>query len=131
MSAGGSEAMRVVGESRLTGTVVAIFIRAMDRPLIETLRRYDAALCDNGATGLFIFGSRARGTHHSDSDLDLFIDYNPAARVPNMSRLMQLEEEMSAALGIPVNITTRSAPPIDEGQHRARGGSARRPVRGG
>src|SRR5712691_6296559 len=90
MSAGGSGTMRVAGESRLTGTVVAIF-DAMDRPLIETLRRYDAALRDNGATGLFIFGSRARGTHHSDSDLDLFIDYNPAARVPNMFRLMQLE----------------------------------------
>jgi hypothetical protein len=34
---------------------------AMDRThLIETLRKYDAALHENGATGLFIFGSRAR-----------------------------------------------------------------------
>jgi len=81
----------------------------MDRPaLIEILRCYDAALRENGATGLFIFGSRARGTHRSDSDLDLFIDYD-SARIPNMFRLMQLEEEISEALGIPVTITTRNA----------------------
>ena len=83
---------------------------AMDRPaLIDALRKYDATLRENGATGLFIFGSRARGTHRSDSDLDLFIDYDPAERVPNMFRLMQLEEEISEALGIAVTITTRNA----------------------
>jgi len=82
----------------------------MDRPaLIQVLRRYDAAPRENGATGLFIFGSRARGNHRPDSDLDLFIDYNPAARVPNMFRLLQVEEEISEALGIPVTITTRNA----------------------
>ena len=83
---------------------------AMDRAaLIEALRSYDATLREHGATGLFIFGSRARGTHRSDSDLDLFIDYDPAERVPNIFRLMQLEEEISEALGIAVTITTRNA----------------------
>jgi predicted nucleotidyltransferase len=82
----------------------------MDRPeLIEALKKYDAALRENGATGLFIFGSRARGAHRPDSDLDLFIDYDPAERVPNIFRLMQLEEEISEALGIAVTITTRNA----------------------
>ena len=70
---------------------------------------YDAALRENGATGLFIFGSRARGTQRPDSDLDLFIDYNPAAKIPNMFRLMQIEEKISEALGIHVTITTRDA----------------------
>jgi uncharacterized protein len=77
--------------------------------VIEILRRYDAVLRENGATGLFIFGSRARGTPRPDSDLDLFIDYNPKLRIPNMFRLMQLEEEISQELGIPVTITTRNA----------------------
>jgi hypothetical protein len=77
--------------------------------LIDVLRTYDAALRENGATGLFIFGSRAVGTQRAGSDLDLFIDYDPEAKVPNMFRLMQIEEDISGALGIPVTITTRSA----------------------
>ena len=44
-----------------------------------------------------------------DSDLDLFIDYDPEAKVPNMFRLMQIEEDHFEALDIPVTITTRNA----------------------
>ncbi len=77
--------------------------------LIKVLRTYDSALRENGATGLFIFGSRALGTERPDSDLDLFIDYDPAAKIPNVFRLMQIEEKISQALGIPVTITTRDA----------------------
>jgi uncharacterized protein len=85
-------------------------IRAMNQAtLIEVLRTYDAALRENGATGLFIFGSRATGVPRSDSDLDLFIDYDPVTKVPNVFRLMQIEEDISKALGIPVTITTRNA----------------------
>jgi predicted nucleotidyltransferase len=85
-------------------------LRGMDRrALIETLRKYDAALRANGATGLYIFGSRARGTYRPDSDLDLFIDYDPEVRVPKIFRLMQIEEAIAGELGIPVTITTRDA----------------------
>lgn len=64
---------------------------------------------ENGATALFVFGSRARGSERPDSDLDLFIDYDPAAKVPDLFRLMQIEDQLSRALGIPVTITTRNA----------------------
>ena len=77
--------------------------------MVETLRKYDAALRENGATGVFMFGSRALGTERPDSDLDLFIDYDPAMKIPNIFRLMQIEDEISEALGIPVTITTRDA----------------------
>lgn len=77
--------------------------------LIDVLKRHDAALRENGATGLYIFGSRAVGTPRPDSDLDLFIDYEPETKIPNMFRLMQIEQRISAALGIPVTITTRNA----------------------
>jgi hypothetical protein len=73
--------------------------------LTKVLKTYDAALRENGATALFVFGSRARGAGRPDSDLDLFIDYDPAAEIPNMFRLMQIEEKISQALGI----TTRNA----------------------
>ena len=82
----------------------------MDRDaLVELLRRYDADLRENGATGLYLFGSRARGTNQPDSDVDLFIDYDPDSRIPNMFRLMQIEERISDVLGVPVTITTRNA----------------------
>jgi predicted nucleotidyltransferase len=77
--------------------------------LVELLRAYDAALRDNGATALFVFGSRSRGTERPDSDLDLFIDYDPAVKIPNIFRLMEIEDRISQALGIPVIITTRQA----------------------
>jgi predicted nucleotidyltransferase len=77
--------------------------------LTEVLRTYDAALREIGATGLFLFGSRAVGTQRPDSDLDLFIDYDAETKIPNMFRLMQIEDEISKALGIEVTITTRNA----------------------
>lgn len=77
--------------------------------LVDVLRRYDAALRENGATALFVFGSRARGSERPDSDLDLFIDYDPTEKIPDLFRLMQIEDELSRVLGIPVTITTRNA----------------------
>ena len=82
----------------------------MDRAaLMAALKTYDAALRQNGATGLYIFGSRARGNNRPDSDLDLFIDYDPETKVPNIFRLTQLEDEISERVGMPVTITTRNA----------------------
>lgn len=82
----------------------------MDRNvLIERLRGYDGALRESGATALFLFGSRARGTHRPESDIDLFIDYDTDAKIPSLFRLMQIETEISEALGAPVTITTRAA----------------------
>ena len=67
-------------------------------------------LCARTVQRLFLFfGSWAREARARTSDLDLFIDYNPAAKIPNMFRLMQIEEKISDALGIPVTITTRDA----------------------
>jgi predicted nucleotidyltransferase len=77
--------------------------------LIKVLKTYSAALHDNGATALFAYGSRIRGTARPDSDLDLFIDYNATIKIPNMFRLMQIEEDISKTIGIPVTITTRNA----------------------
>ena len=77
--------------------------------LVEALRPYDAVLRENGATAVYVFGSRARGDDRPDSDLDLFIDTDPGAKIPSMFRLMQIEETISRSLGVPVTITTRNA----------------------
>jgi uncharacterized protein len=85
-------------------------ISAMKRAeLIERLKAYEALLRENGATAVFVFGSRARGSERPNSDLDLFIDYDPTLKIPSMFCLMQIEEKISKTLGIPVTITTRDA----------------------
>ena len=103
-------AKAVVAPLRLASSRRSCDNSAMTRAaLIDVLRSYDAALRESGATGLFLFGSRATGQARADSDLDLFIDYDPAAKIPNLFRLMQIEEEIAQVLGIPVTITTREA----------------------
>jgi hypothetical protein len=77
--------------------------------LIEHLREYGADLRETGATDLYLFGSRALGTNRPDSDVDLFIDYDPASHIPNLFRLMQIEEKLARDVGVPVTITTRNA----------------------
>ena len=46
-------------------------------------------------------------TQRPDGDLDLLIDYDPETKTT--FRLLQIEEEISQARGIPVTITTRDA----------------------
>jgi predicted nucleotidyltransferase len=89
--------------------VFRLYLSMDPATLVAILKPYAAALRANGATGLYIFGSRARGEHRPDSDLDLFIDYDPASKVPDISHLMQLEEELGKRLGVSVTITTRNA----------------------
>ncbi|MGP0092031.1 MAG: nucleotidyltransferase family protein [Xanthobacteraceae bacterium] len=53
--------------------------------LAPSYRVFERNCRENGATGLFIFGSRAVGTQRPDSDLDLFIDYDPEVKFPTCS----------------------------------------------
>ncbi len=62
-----------------------------------------------GRTARRVFTFLARGHERPDSDLDLFIDYDPTAHIPNIFRLMQIEDEISRRTGIAVTITTRNA----------------------
>ncbi|MGA2288162.1 nucleotidyltransferase domain-containing protein [Bradyrhizobium sp.] len=55
----------------------------------------DSLIARERRDGLFIIGSRAVGTQRPGSDLDLFIDYDPEAKIPNMFRLLQIEDEIS------------------------------------
>jgi uncharacterized protein len=58
-----------------------------------------------GATSLFLFGSVARGEAGDDSDIDLFIDYDPERF--SFVELIRLRERLSHILGRPADLTTR------------------------
>lgn len=47
---------------------------------IEQLKQRTDALKGMGATSLYLYGSTSRDEAKPDSDLDLFIDYDPASR---------------------------------------------------
>lgn len=47
---------------------------------IVALRRQADAVRAIGATAMYLFGSAGRGEPAPDSDVDLFVDYDPAGR---------------------------------------------------
>ena len=54
----------------------------MDRDeVIRRLQENEAALRQRGVAHAALFGSRARGDHRPDSDTDIMIEFDPAARI--------------------------------------------------
>ena len=73
---------------------------------INRLRDNADAVRNMGATSLYLFGSTARGEARADSDLDLFIDYDPASRF-NAFDLVGIKLLLEDRLGTVIDITTR------------------------
>lgn len=73
---------------------------------ISSLNRYADAVRGMGATSLYLYGSTAREEAHVASDLDLFIDYDPASRF-NAFDLIGIKQLLEDELHIPVDLTTR------------------------
>ena len=59
-----------------------------------------------GATSLYLFGSTARDEALAASDLDLFIEYDPASRF-NAFDLMGIKLFLEERCGTEVDVTTR------------------------
>lgn len=73
---------------------------------ISSLGRHADAVKSMGATALYLYGSTVREESHAASDLDLFIDYDPASRF-NAFHLVGIKQLLEDELHIPVDLTTR------------------------
>jgi predicted nucleotidyltransferase len=73
---------------------------------IEKLKARAHALRAMGATSLYLYGSTARDAALAASDLDLFVDYDPAGRF-NAFDLVGIKLFLEKELALPVDLTTR------------------------
>ena len=61
-----------------------------------------------GATALYLFGSTARSEATAASDLDLFVDYDPARKF-SLLDLVSIKQFLEENLAVEVDVTTRSS----------------------
>ena len=84
----------------------------VDEPIIEDIRRTlsenRAALQNQGVRSLTIFGSTARGEAGSESDIDLLVEFDPAARI-GLIGYIGLQDRLSELLGRKVDLVSRDA----------------------
>jgi predicted nucleotidyltransferase len=76
--------------------------------IIEQLRQNADAIRGMGATSLYLFGSVAHGKFRPDSDLDLFIDYDPERRF-SLLDLVGIKQFLEERISADVDITTRDS----------------------
>lgn len=82
--------------------------------LVRDLRALAPELRARGVTRLALFGSRARGDHRADSDLDVLIEVDPHSRFSAFS-LVGLERHLSALLGVETRIAMpRTGDPLHD-----------------
>ena len=78
--------------------------------LAERLRGLESDLRNRGIARMDVFGSRARGDHARDSDVDLLIDLDP--RQPfTLLDLVRLERWLCGELGLAAHVETWSSVP--------------------
>jgi uncharacterized protein len=78
-----------------------------DEAVAALARRRDE-LCARGVTALYVFGSTARDEAGADSDLDIFIDYDPKSRFSLMD-LVGIQHFLHDELAVVVDVTTRDS----------------------
>src|SRR6266850_3298044 len=75
---------------------------------IAKLKDCAPAVQARGATSLYLFGSSARDEARPDSDLDLFIDYDPARRF-SLVDLAAIKNLLEDRLATKIDVTTRGS----------------------
>lgn len=76
--------------------------------IITALLAVKPSLQREGATSLFIYGSRARGDARPDSDLDLYVEYDRGRKF-SLLDLTGIKLIVDDALGLEAHVTTRDS----------------------
>jgi uncharacterized protein len=81
----------------------------MDRTtIVERIKAKEAAIRKEGATHLYLFGSRARGDNKPTSDLDVYVDCDPRKKF-SLLDLAGIKVLLEDELGLDVHITTKNS----------------------
>lgn len=75
--------------------------------IVRKLRELERTLRELGATSLHLFGSAARDEIRQNSDVDIFIDYDPTGTF-SLLDLAGLQQLLSRELGRKVDVLTRN-----------------------
>ena len=78
---------------------------------IAKLKRTEVAVRALGATSLYLYGSTARDEARPDSDVDVFIAYDPGKKF-SILHLVGVQQGLSERLSAEIDIATR------DGLHR-------------
>lgn len=76
--------------------------------IIATIRTNAEALQAEGVKKLWLFGSRARGDHREDSDIDVLVDIAPDASF-SLLNLAGIQHIIEDATGLPTQATIKDS----------------------
>ncbi len=74
--------------------------------LVDELRRLGPDFARLGVTSVSLFGSRARGNHRDDSDIDLIVEISEGRKF-SLLDLVAVEHVVSDRVGLPANVFLR------------------------
>jgi predicted nucleotidyltransferase len=76
--------------------------------VIDALRAHEADIRAGGATSLYLFGSVVRGEAGPESDVDVFMDYDPSSKF-SLIEPVGLQHDIEGMLGAKVDLLTRAS----------------------